>query len=238
LIDKPSTALNVIPIWAFEEGVVYNADKFRELGIAPPSRYTDLLDPKLKGRVAFYDINGANGLYAVLGFAKETGGGVDNISSGLEAMQKLGAKQYFSSSPAIMTTMVSQDNWAAFMGAAWAVRMRKAGHSWASFAPLKVGDNVGIWSRGYLGLVKGSKNIEAAEYYVNRYISPDVQSVLAVKLGSVVVAKEALPALDKDPLLHELLVLAPEKIANMLRIDFTTINRSKWTTEWNRVMLK
>jgi putative spermidine/putrescine transport system substrate-binding protein len=238
LIDKPSTAFNVIPIWAFEEGVVYNAEKFRELGIQTPQKYTDLLDLKLTGRVAFYDVNGANGPFAILGFATETGGGIENITPGLEAMGKLGAKQYFSSSPAIMTTMVSKDNWAAFMGAAWAIRMRKAGHNWASFAPLKVGENVGFWSRGYLGLVKGSKNVEAAEYYVNLYISTAVQRVLAVKLGSVAVARDALVDLDKDPMLHEVLVLAPERISNMRRVDFSKIDRSKWVAEWNRVMTK
>jgi putative spermidine/putrescine transport system substrate-binding protein len=236
LIDRPSTTFNLIPVWAFEEGVVYNADKFRELGIARPMRYTDLVNPKLTGRVAFYDINGANGPFAVLGFALDTGGSAENIVPGLEAMKKLEAKQFFSSSPAIMTTMISQDNWAAFMGAAWAVRMRKAGHGWAYFAPLKMGDNVGIWSRGYLGLVKGSTNVEAAEYYANRYIDAKVQQMLAVKLGSVAVTKSALQELDKDPLLHEVLVLAPDKIANMRRIDFSTIDRSKWVSEWNKIM--
>jgi putative spermidine/putrescine transport system substrate-binding protein len=238
LVEQPSTALNLIPIWAFEEGVVYNAEKFAELGILRPQRYTDLLDPKLTGRVAFYDINGANGPFAVLGFALDTGGNADNVTPGIEAMRKLGAKQFFSSSPTIMTTLISKDNWAAFMGAAWTIRMRKAGHSWANFAPLKMGDNVGIWSRGYLGLVKGSKNVEAAEYYVNRYISTAVQSVLALKLGSVAVNKDALKELDKDPLLHEILVLDPDKIANMRRVDFAKINLQRWIEDWNRIMLK
>jgi len=238
LIDPPSTPLNLIPIWSFEEGLVYNAEKFNELGIPKPQRYTDLLNPKLTGRVGLYDISGANGPFAVYGFALDAGGSVDNVTPGLQAMKKLGAKQFFTSAPAAMASLVSGDIWAMYMGAAWAIRMRKAGNAWASFAHLKVGDNVGIWSRGYIGLVKGTKNAEAAEYYVNRYISADVQKVLATKLGSVPVAKAALPDLDKDPLLHELLKLTPEDIANMRRIDFSKIDTSKWLDSWNAIMSK
>ena len=238
LIDPPSTAFNIIPIWSFEEGVVYNADKFKELGIPKPQRYSDLINPKLTGRVGFFDINGANGPFAVYGFAHDTGGSVDNITPGLLAMKKLGAKQFYSSAPTAMASLVSGDIWAMYMGAAWAVRIRKAGNAWAGFAHLKVGDNVGIWSRGYIGLVKGTKNAEAAEYYVNRYISADVQRALAVKLGSVPVAKAALPDLAKDPVSNELLKLTPEEIGNMRRIDFSKIDLSKWIEAWNAVMPK
>jgi len=238
LIDKPSTHFNVVPIWSFEEGVVYNADKFKELGIAKPQRYTDLVNPKLAGRVGLFDINGANGPFAVYGFALDTGGSVTDITPGLEAMKKLQTKNFFTSAPTAMASMVSGDIWAMYMGAAWAVRMRKAGNGWASFAHLKVGDNVGVWSRGYIGMVKGSKNAEAAEYYVNRYINPEVQKVLAVRLGSVPVARSALPDLDKNPLLHEILKLTPQEIANMRRIDFSTIDMPKWVDAWNSVMTK
>jgi putative spermidine/putrescine transport system substrate-binding protein len=238
LIDKPSTRFNVVPIWSFQEGVVYNADKFKELGIPKPQRYTDLINPSLTGRVGLFDINGANGPFAVYGFALDTGGSVDNITPGLQAMKKLGAKSFFTSAPTAMASMVSGDTWAMYFGAAWAVRMRKAGNSWASFAHLKVGDNVGVWSRGYIGMVKGAKNAEAAEYYVSRYISPEVQRVLAVKLGSVPVAKAALPDLDKDPLLHEILKLTPQEIANMRRVDFSTIDLPKWVDAWNSIMTK
>src|SRR6185369_777102 len=64
----------LVPDWVFEDGVVYNADKFKELGLPKPTRYRDLLDPKLKGRVGVPDISSNLGLFVVLGFALDSGG--------------------------------------------------------------------------------------------------------------------------------------------------------------------
>ncbi|HVO89141.1 MAG TPA: extracellular solute-binding protein [Casimicrobiaceae bacterium] len=227
----------LVPDWVFEDGVVYNADKFRELGLAPPTRYRDLLDPKLKGRVGVPDISNNLGLFVVLGFALDSGGSETNVAPGIEAMKGLGATQFFTGNPAAQTALANGDIWANFMGASWAVRLRRAGHDWAKFAALKVGDKTGIWERGYMGLVKGTPNAEAAHYFVDRYISPEVQRELALRLGSVAVNKDALRELDKDPLLHEVLMLAPAQIANMRMVDFDNIDILKWREEWNRIML-
>ena len=118
------------------------------------------------------------------------------------------------------------------------MRLRRAGHAWASFAALKVGDKVGIWERGYMGLAKGSTNLDAAHYFVNLYISANIQKELSLRLGSVAVNKEALKELDKDPLLHEILLLSPQQIANMRMVDFDNIDIAKWREEWNRIMLQ
>jgi putative spermidine/putrescine transport system substrate-binding protein len=228
----------LVPDWVFQLGVVYNADKFKELGIPKPTRYRDLLDPRLKGRVGVPDIAGGLGLFVVYGFTIDGGGSDNNIVPGLEAMKQLGAKQYFSGNLAAQTALISGDIWANFMGSSWAIRLRRAGHEWARFALLKVGDNVGIWERGHLGLAKGSRNVEAAHWFVNRLISPEIQLELSKRSGAVAVSKKAVAELDKDPLLHEILMLEPAQIANMRRVDFGKIDVSKWNADWNRVMLK
>ena len=46
----------VIGTTAHQAGVVYNAKKFEEAGVAPPQRISDLANPKLAGRVAFPDV--------------------------------------------------------------------------------------------------------------------------------------------------------------------------------------
>ena len=124
------------------------------------------------------------------------------------------------------------------MGSSWAIRLRRGGHEWAKFALLKVGSNVGIWERGHLGLAKGSRNVEAAHWFVNRLISPEIQLELSKRAGSVAVSRKAVAELDRDPLLHEILLLDPAQIANMRRVDFGKIDVAKWNSDWNRVMLK
>ena len=71
--------------------------------------------------------------------------------------------------------LIAGDIWANFMGSSWAIRLRRAGYNWAKFALLQVGDDVGIWERGHLGLAKGSRNTDAAHWFVNRLISPEIQ---------------------------------------------------------------
>ena len=74
-------------------------------------------------------------------------------------MKKLGATQFFLGNPPAQTALVAGDIWANFMGSSWALRLRRAGHEWAKFALLKVGNNVGIWERGHMGLASGSRNV-------------------------------------------------------------------------------
>ena len=228
----------LVPDWVFQLGVVYNADKFKELGIPPPKRYRDVLDPRLKGRVGVPDISGGLGLFVVYGFAIDAGGDEKKITAGLENMKKLGAAQYFTGNPAASTALVAGDIWANFMGSSWAIRLRRAGHEWTKFALLEVGDNVGIWERGHMGMAKGSRNVEAAHWFVNRLISPEIQLELSKRSGSVSVSKKAIVELDKDPVAHEILLLKQKDIDNMRRVDFDKIDMQAWRDEWTRVMLR
>ena len=227
----------LVPDWVFQDGVVYNAAKFKELGIPAPKRYSDLLDPRLKGRVGVPDISGGLGLFVVYGFAIDSGGSVTNIKPGLENLKKLGANQYFSGNLAAQTALIAGDIWANFMGSSWAIRLRRAHHDWAKFALLKVGDHVGMWERGHMGLAKDSRNVEAAHWFVNELISPKIQLELAKRAGNVPVSKQAIADLDKDPLAHEILRLDPKDIEKMRRVDFGDIDVSAWREEWNRTML-
>ena len=228
----------LVPDWVFEDGIVYNGDKFAALGIPKPTTYRDLLDPRLKGRVGVEDITGGLGLFVVYGFAYAFGGNENNVVPGLEAMKKLGATQYFTSNLEAQTALVDGNIWANAMGSSWALRLRRAGYDWAKFALLEVGNNVGIWERGHMGLAKGSRNVEAAHWFVNRLISAEVQFELAKRSGSVAVNRQAIAELDNIPLLHEILRLSPKEIANMRRVDFANIDIAKWQEEWDRIMVR
>ena len=111
-----------------------------------------------------------------------------------------------------------------WLASCWAIRLRRAGHNWAKFALLKVGNNVGLWERGHMGLAKGSHNVEAAHWFVNRLISPEIQLELSKRSGSVSVSKTAIAELDKDPVAHEILRLDQKDIDNMRRVDFDKID--------------
>jgi putative spermidine/putrescine transport system substrate-binding protein len=236
LISPISQGGYLVPDWVFQDGVVYNADKFKELGIPAPTRYSDLLDPRLKGRVGIPDISGGLGMFVVYGFAIDAAGNETNFEAGLENMTRMDATQFYSGNPAAQTALIAGDIWANFMGSSWAIRLRRAGYNWAKFALLQVGDDVGIWERGHLGFAKGSRNVDAAHWFVNRLISPEIQLELSKRAGNVPVNKQAIAELDKDPLAHEILRLSPNEIEHMRRVDFGKIDVSIWHDEWNRIM--
>jgi putative spermidine/putrescine transport system substrate-binding protein len=236
LISPVSQGGYLVPDWVFQDGVVYNADEFKKLGIPAPTRYSDLLDPRLKGRVGVPDIAGGLGMFVVYGFAIDAGGNETNIKAGLENMTKMGATQFYSGNPAAQTALIAGDVWANFMGSSWAIRLRRAGHDWAKFALLQVGHDVGIWERGHMGFAKGSRNVEAAHWFVNRLISPEIQLELSKRAGNVPVNKQAIAELDKDPLAHEILRLSPTEIEHMRRVDFDKIDAAAWHDEWNSMM--
>src|SRR5207244_13054102 len=60
---------NRVMVWITEEGIVYNAAKFKEAGIPPPTKYADLGNPKLKGKVSVPDISAVCDIHAIVGFA-------------------------------------------------------------------------------------------------------------------------------------------------------------------------
>ncbi len=82
--------------WTLEEGIVYNATKFKELGIPKPEKYSDLFSEKLKGRVAWPDIS--YGPYALVGLATEFGGDELNVDPALKRLKDANLSYYYKSS--------------------------------------------------------------------------------------------------------------------------------------------
>jgi spermidine/putrescine-binding protein len=89
---------------------------------------------------------------------------------------------------------------------------------------------------GYVGVVKGTKNQEAAEFFINTYLSPDAQAKFAMKVGVVPVVPGPRAKMAEDSTLRELVVLDPARINNMVRLDAAKIDLSKWNDEWNRTV--
>ena len=87
---------------------------------------------------------------------------------------------------------------------------------------------------GYIGVVKGSQNQQAAEFFINTYLSADAQQKFALKVGVVPIIQEARAKMGGDPLLRDLVVLDPAKIDNMVRLDPAKIDLSRWNQEWDR----
>ena len=235
---KPVYKDLLVPVYVSQEGLIYNSKKFQELGIDPPQTYSDLLNPKLRGRVAFPDINRSAAVFALIGMSIDRGGSEDNIQPGLEGVKLLGVKSFSQSTGPDATAFKAGDLWAFFAHAGWAVRLRRGGMEEASFAHLRVGDKRGVANLGYFGLVKGSKNAAIAQPFISKFISTDVQEKLARTTGIVPINATALRKLADDPILKEMMLLSPTDVKNMYSVNLDKADFAKWTEQWNRTIAK
>lgn len=223
-----------IATWVSVEGLVYNKDKFAELGLPPPQKFADLFNEKLAGHVSFPDINYGGVVNALIGFANEFGGGDEtNLEAGFQAVNRLKPATFYKSSVELSTQFKSGDIWAAVWHAGWAVRMRNAGLPLGTTYPA-IKDKTGMIQLGWIGVVKGANQQAAGEQFINRYLDKGVQEALARRNGVAPINKEATPALLSDPLLNELMLLKPEAIGNAYYADWSKVSMSALTDKWNR----
>ncbi len=220
--------------WNTQETICYNKDKFAELGIEPPKTYTDLINEKLAGRISIPDITSGGGLANFGALAYAAGGDETNVQPALELINKLNALKFWSRGGEVITQMQTGDVYAAIMHAGWCVRAHNAGVPVATTHPVINDEHTGVNKYGWLVVLKNSKHPDAAAWYINEYLSPEFQYILATKSGVVPDNKKAIARLDEDPVLKELLMLDPEMISKSLRIDYGKANIADWTDQWNR----
>jgi hypothetical protein len=102
----------------------------------------------------------------------------------------------------------------------------------------KVKDRQGIIASGMIGIVKDNEVQGAAEFWVNRYLSPEVQEKLGRANGIAPINAAALGAMKTDPFLAGLMLLTPEDIAKAYSINWARIDLSQVIDKWNRAMVR
>ena len=164
----------MVPTWITEEMIIYNTDKFRENGIPPPTSLSDLRNPKLAGRIMIPDISSGGGIESLGAFALTAGGDEANVAPGLKLINELPGVRFWKAGGEVVTQFKSGDIWVAVAHAGWALRTAQAGAPVAT-VPARFGSREGMVKEGYIGVVKGSRNQEAAEFFINTYLSAEAQ---------------------------------------------------------------
>ena len=220
-------------------GIAYEKQKFADLGIPPPQTLQDLTHPKLKRKVGFPDIaSGPVGWTTVAMLAQSAGGGLENITPGLDLLNKIDAFAFFKRLSASVTHMETGDIYAALVHAGWGVRMKKAGLNVGMVYPKLDDDHTGAVAYTMMIVVTGTKVAKAATAFLNEYISEEFQFQLAKQTGVVPVNKHAIARMQDVPLLQEMMVLDRAKMDRMVNYDFSQVDISGWMDEWQRSIKK
>lgn len=218
---------------ATEDGIVYNEEKFKSAGIAPPKSYLDLKDKRLAGKVAFPDVSNAQHWNAVVGLAMLGGGGETNMEPAIKLVSELKPAYFFSASTDLATRFGSGEIWAAPWQVGWAVRMKRSGLPIAMAYP-HFGAKVGALYPIAIGLIKGTPQLADGYAFVNEYLAPKAQAAHGTATGTLPLDPGARVVLEKDPVNRSLMILDNAQLQNMFQIDWKKLDTRKWREEWNR----
>ena len=129
--------------------------------------YKDLGNPKLKRRVTIPDISSGGGLANFAGLVYAGGGNEKNAKPGLILINQINPLKFWRNAQEVVVQLKASDVYAAFIHTGWCVRAKKAGLPVAAVHPRINASTQGLLKTGWIGVVKGSKNREAAQYYIN-----------------------------------------------------------------------
>ena len=215
-----------------EEGIAYNEKKFQELGLGKPQHYSDLAHPKLQGHVAFPDVTVTMHWSAVIGLARENGGGETAMDKALDPIKKINPLYYYPSSTDLVTKFNLGDVWAAPFHAGWVIRVKRTGFPLAH-ANITLDGKTGYLNPVYVLIPKGTKNLPGAEAWIEAFLSPEVQFEFAKKVGVVPMHRGARDRLVKDPE-AAILLLTDEQLNQANMVDWNKVNAEEWRDKWNR----
>lgn len=207
-------------------GIAYNP----KLVQTPPTSWTDLARPEFKGKLSMPDITSTAGYYTLLAYAKLNGGSETNINPGFDALKKIAPNvlTYWNQADQLKSLFEREE---VVIAPAFHDRtgvLQKGGLSIAFTFP-KEG---AVVIRPTLTIVKGTKNKDLAEKFVNHVLDAKVQeqfSKLQFEGPSNMDAK--LP-----PELAEKVPYGRERIQKMIVPNDAVIAEqlSAWTDRWNR----
>lgn len=236
-LPKNILEAKLVPHLIIQNGIVYRVDKFKEAGIAVPTRYGDLVNPKLSGRTAFPDVTNTQHWTAVVGLAYDASGSESDPAPAFSVVQRIKPLYYFSAAAELAQKFSSGDVIAAPWHAGWAVRMSRAGQDVGFVHPL-INGKKGAIEYNYLGIPKGAKNVQAAATFINAFLEAQGQADFARATGVVPVNPDARKQLSADPLLSKFMLLGEDEIANSFVVNWDRINQEQWRADWTRSVAK
>jgi putative spermidine/putrescine transport system substrate-binding protein len=212
--------------------LIYNKDTFAKKGWPPPSKWTDLERPELKGQLLIPPGTSAYGLYALIIEARAHGGSEKDIEPGFKAMEKIGPGVVDWSDTFAKMSQFLEDGTAAlaFHGVAGALDMQRRGLPVAYVIP-----DPTYMSPTAMGIMKNGPNLAGARAFVNWWISPEVLAYRAETYGQTVTNKEVKLSDAAAARLPD-----KEKLAHLVEIDYFTVlnNRQAWMDRFQREVSK
>ncbi|WP_218511886.1 extracellular solute-binding protein [Variovorax sp. dw_308] len=230
--DKKAIAHQMV-----QNGILYRVDSFNADKLPVPKRFEDLQDPKFASKTAFPDVTNPQHWPAVSAMASDAGGSESTPEKGFEQVLKIKPLYFYGSATELTQKMTMGDVVAATSHAGMAVRLANAGQQ-IGFVHPQIGGKRGEIEYNYLGIVKGTKNKEAAAAFINAFLDTQSQANFAKPMGVVPTNREARAILEKDPVMSKFMLLSDKDLANTYTMDWSKVDVEKWRAAWARTVSK
>lgn len=211
-------------------GLVYSEGRMPQ----PPTRWADLLNPDYSEHLVLTDISNGYGMIGLLMLNRISGGDLDNIQPGLDAVAKLldqGAVMV-SKSPELQAEFAQNDAWLAAYASDYAYTLTAAGLD-VKFTPGAEGTPASFITAS---LVAGRDNVELASQFIDLELSPEAQACFSEALRYTPTnARTELP-----PEVAATVIYGADAAAGLMRFDPVAIeaHRSEWIEAWGRTIAR
>jgi spermidine/putrescine-binding protein len=211
-------------------GIVYNT----KLVKTPPAGWADLWRPEFKGRIVLPEISHSIGSYIIPIGAVAAGKPPSDEEAGFMMLKKMADLRpiWAKDTDTMMNSMRTEDAMIGILYKSQTYTVKGYGAPVEWVYP-KEG---GIAYTSGTCIAKGTKNLEAAEQYLNVTMDPDVQPFAAKIYNYGGTNKDTLSRLPAE--LQERVKFPQEQLDRLVKLDLGTMadRRAAWVERWNRAV--
>jgi putative spermidine/putrescine transport system substrate-binding protein len=224
-------------LFSFTSGIVYNTAKFKDAGLPAPSRWQDLANPKLSGRVGTQTLAATSPKHLLAAYAIEFSDAPTNWDHAIDAVAKIKFHSFSSGAADLMAKIEAGDVWAAPIANGRAYALIEKGLPVEFVMPDNGNGTKGGLSCTTIVIPRGSRTKANAEKLISFALTPGaqlMQATAATPYGPVIGSLDRI--LEKAPKLAEQIPFG-QTIKTSLRLSWDGASMEKfpqYVEAWNR----
>lgn len=230
-VAKSNVAKGEGPVYSIAAiGLVYNSQSMPKA----PASWKDLLDPKVGSKLVLTDISNGYGMLGFLMINQVSGGDLNNIQPGLDAVKKLlgSGAIVVNTSPEIQREFAQNGAWIAPYASDYSYTLTKAG------LPIKFvqGSEGTPASFITVNLVANRPNQALASKFIDMSLSAEAQTCMANELRYTPTNSKAV----LSPEVAATVAYGAAGVKGLFRFDARTIeaNRAGWVERWTKTIAR
>jgi len=232
IVDQQAIAHVIV-----QNGIVLRRDVFDAEKFATPTRFEDLQNPNLANRTAFPDVTNVQHWPVITSLAVMNGGHEGVPEKGFEQAMRINPLYYYAAATDLVQKITMGDVIAAPAHAGVAVRLHGAGQA-VEFVHPQIGDKRGSLEFNFLGIVKGTKNMDAAAAFINAFLEVQAQAEFSKLMGTVPSNRAARAVLQQDAVMSRFMLLSDAELENTFVMNWDKVDVETWRSTWARTVTR